>query len=312
MKRHVILGLWAIAVCPLAGQAQEPDEDAAAVVRERLTSYVETFNQGDAAPVVEYWTTDAVSVQEESGERTEGREALLTEFKRFFEDFPNAQLTGAVEHVQMVGDDVAIAEGDVTLITGPGEPTQAIFTAVLKKQGGKWLIASSHERDLPTPPTPYDALKELEWAVGTWQDQIDGATVTSTVRWSPSQAFLLRSYHAQYEDGEEASGTQVFGWDPLAKQIRTWTFHSDGTFGDGTVSNNGDEWIIKMNQIQSDGTLASGTTVITKIDDDTLQVQKLGESLDGEPVPASDPVTVVRIADEQAPATETPQTEGAS
>lgn len=312
MKLHYTLALLTVAILPLTCQAQETS-DATTPVRERLMSYVETFNKGDAEAVVGYWTTDAVSVQEESGERVEGHDALLAAFKQFFADYPDSQLAGSVDHVQLVGDNVAIVEGAITLVTDADEPTQSQFTAVLKKQGDAWLIASSHERDIPTPPSAYDALKDLEWTVGTWQDDVDGAKVTSVVRWAPSEAFLLRSYHAEFEDGEETSGTQVFGWDPMAGQIRTWTFNSDGSFGDGTVSKNGDEWIIKMNTVQTDGTLASGTTIITKVDDDTLQVHKIGESLDGQPMPASDPVTVVRMAEvEDAPSAATPATEGAS
>ena len=57
-----------------------------------------------------------------------------------------------------------------------------------------------------------------------------------------------------------------------------------------------------MNQIQSDGRLASGTNVLTRVDEDTLQIQKIGQSVDGEPVPASDPVNVTRVPDPSAAA----------
>ena len=117
------------------------------------------------------------------------------------------------------------------------------------------------------------------------------------MQWSPSRAFLIRSYSAEFKDGEGYTGTQIFGCDTLAKEIRTWTFNSDGSYGDGTVSKNGVEWLVKLNQMQNDGQLASGTMVITRVDDDTLQIQKIGESIDGEPVPASEPITVVRTAD---------------
>lgn len=313
MKRHFALALFTASTLAAIANAQEPSGDATETIRERLGSYVETFNKHDAEAMVMYWTADAVSVQEGTGERTEGREALQKEFQQFFADYPQALLSGSTDHVRMIGADVAVVEGAITLATGLDEPVQSTFTAVLKKQDDQWLIASSHERDVPTPTTSYEALRELEWAIGSWQDEIEGAKVTSTIRWSPSQAFLIRSYQAEYEDGDGTSGTQIFGWDPLAKQIRTWTFNSDGSFGDGTVSRNGDEWMVKMNQVQSDGTLASGTTVITKIDDNTLQIHKIGESLDGEPVPSSDPITVVRIAEiEEAPAEETAAVEGAS
>jgi uncharacterized protein (TIGR02246 family) len=311
MKR-ILLSAMIFAGLGLTCFAQESVDATSAAVRAQLKAYVETYNKRNANAVAEYWTTDALSVQEESGERTEGREALRAEFKQFFADYPNTQLSGVVEHVRTVGTNVAVAEGEMTLVTDPGEPSQSAFTAVLEKQNNQWLIASSHERDLPSPPTSYDALKEFEWFIGSWQDQTEGALVNTTVRWSPSRAFLIRSYLAEFADGDSFSGTQIFGWDPLAKQIRSWTFNSDGSYGDGVVSKSGDDWLVKMNQMQSDGRVASGTSVITQVDDNTIQIQKIGESVDGEPVPTSDPVTVVRIADtEKESAVIAPATEGA-
>ncbi|MEM8678604.1 MAG: SgcJ/EcaC family oxidoreductase, partial [Planctomycetota bacterium] len=248
------------------------------------------------------WTEDAISIQEETGSRTEGREALLVEFQRFFGDYPQAQLMGQVDEVRFVGPDVAIVEGAATIKTGDEAPIRSLYTAVLHKQGDRWLIANSHERDMPRAPTAYDALQPLEWLVGTWQDETDEASVMTTVRWAPSRNFLIRSFEVSFKDGEGFSGTQLFGWDPLSQQIRTWVFNSDGSFGDGTVSKSDNDWLIKMNQIQSDGRLASGTNVLTRVDEDTLQIQKIGQSVDGEPVPASDPVNVTRVPDASAAA----------
>lgn len=298
MKLMYVIAAFTMASITTLCNAQSQTSDPAVDVRAQLKTYVDTFNRHEAKALVAFWTEDAVSVQEETGDRTVGHTELLAEFEQFFQDYPVARVAGTVEHVRFVGPDVAIAEGKITLVTGTDEPTQSAFTAVLKKQGDQWLIASSYERDLPVPATPYDGLKEIEWIVGTWQDQTEGASVFTTVQWSPKRTFLIRSYEATFADGEGESGTQIFGWDPLAKQIRTWTFHSDGSFGDGTVSRNGSDWMIKMNQVHSDGRLASGTSVITRVDDDTIQVQKIGESLDGEPVPASEPVTVVRVVNE--------------
>lgn len=276
--------------------AQPATEDGVDGVRKELQEYVRVFNQRDPFAIAPFWTNDAVSVQEETGERSEGRDAILADFKQFFSDYPQAQLSGSVEHVRKLGADVAIAEGRLTLVTGDGQPSQSAYTAVLQRENNRWLIASSSERDLPMPATSYDALQELAWMVGGWEDQTGDASVFTTVRWSPNRAFLIRSYSAQFEEDGSFTGTQIFGWDAVSKQIRTWTFNSDGSFGDGAVSKNGQDWMIKMNQFQTDGRLASGVSVVTRLDDNTIQVQKIGESVNGEPVPASEPVTVVRIA----------------
>jgi uncharacterized protein (TIGR02246 family) len=264
-------------------------------LRHWLAGYVADFNAHDAEKVAARWAENGVSVNDETGERTVGRAALQNEFAAFFEQNASAQLAGEVTDVRLIHPTVVTAEGQTTLSLDRAEPVTTAFTAVLVKQGTTWEISSSHERDLPAPATPSDALQDLEWLIGTWEDQTDGAQVTTSVRWSPNQAFLIRSFDAQFDE-ESAQGTQVIGWDPLSQQIRTWVFNSDGSFGQGTVSRHDDDWMIKMWQVLSDGRLASGTKVISRVDDDTITVQTIGETVDGEPLATAEPVTVIRTS----------------
>jgi uncharacterized protein (TIGR02246 family) len=257
---------------------------------------LEAFNEHDAAAVGKFWSPDSVSVAEDSGQRIEGREALQKQFATFFEEVPGARLTGQVTDIKIVRPDVAMVEGQTTLFVAGSEPVVSAFSALMVRDGNEWLISNSHERDLPPPTSPQVALKDLEWLIGTWQDQSEDSQVITTVRWSPNQAFLIRSFTAQLAD-TELQGTQIIGWDPLNRQIRTWIFSSDGSFGQGTISKHDDDWMLKMWQILSDGRLAAATQVITRVDDNTMTVQVIGETVNGEPSPTSTPVTVVRTAD---------------
>ncbi|MEO1065693.1 MAG: SgcJ/EcaC family oxidoreductase, partial [Actinomycetota bacterium] len=150
--------------------------------------------QGFAAAVAAFWSDDATSENEETGERVSGREALQAEFAEFFAASPGARLTAEVDEVRLVRPDVAIAEGSAVLFLPDAEPTESAFTAVLVKDDGRWLIESSHERDLPSPSTPSAALADLEWLIGDWKDDTEGADVAPTVRWSPNRAFLVRKF----------------------------------------------------------------------------------------------------------------------
>jgi hypothetical protein len=55
----------------------------------------------------------------------------------------------------------------------------------------------------------------------------------------------LRTYRA--EDGKDAEfkdailqhGTQWIGWDPAAKQIRSWSFEADGGYGESVWTKQG-------------------------------------------------------------------------
>ncbi|MGE3778241.1 MAG: nuclear transport factor 2 family protein, partial [Pirellulaceae bacterium] len=96
----------------------------------------------------------------------------------------------------------------------------------------------------------------------------------------------------------------MIGWDPVRRQIRTWTFNSDGSFGQGTISKHDDDWLLKMWQIQSDGQLVAATQVMSRVGPDTMNVQVIGETVNGEPVPASTAVTVVRVREAGEAATD--------
>ena len=288
-------------------QSDTPQDTAAVpgeqeVIHQRLKAYLEVFNKQDAAAVAAFWSPDCVSTAEDSGQRIEGREALRQHFAAFFKESPGAQLAGQITDIQFVRPDVAVIEGRTTLVGGDAEPVVSVFAATLVKDGNAWLIRNSRERDLPPPTSPHEALQDLEWLVGTWQDQAEGAQVVTTVRWSPNRAFLVRSFTARFAD-EERQGTQIIGWDPLNRQIRTWIFHSDGSFGQGTVSRHDDAWMLKMSQTLRDGRTAVGTQVITRVDDNTITVQVIGETVNGELVPTADPVTVVRTAESSGDAT---------
>lgn len=267
-----------------------------------LVGYLEAFNSGDARSVGAFWAADASSVSNLTGRRLVGREAIVADYQAFFAESPGARLAGGVDHVRSLGPELSLIEGRVTLFLPDAEPEESGFTAVVRRGESGWEIESAHEHAVASPVSPYEALQPLAWLVGEWRDEVEGVDVATTVRWSPSKAFLIRSFSADFGDGDGVEGTQIFGWDASAKRLRTWVFQSDGSFGEGTVSNNGDAWLIRMSHVGADGELSTGTQVITRVDEDEIRVQAIGRTTGGSPAPASDPVTVVRVPSNAAAA----------
>ncbi len=74
----------------------------------------------------------------------------------------------------------------------------------------------------------YEHLKCLEWMLGTWTAEDVEASATTTVRWTKNRSFLARSFKIVTADEHELEGTQVIGWDPIRKEIRSWMFDSEG------------------------------------------------------------------------------------
>jgi uncharacterized protein (TIGR02246 family) len=303
IKKHLH---WAVVLCFVSaiakGQdAPKPDPRAEAI-KLMVSSYADAFNKKDLEKVAGAWAEDCSYLDRDSGERVEGRAAMRGDLQKGFADHPALRLSATVDRVKSITNNVTSVEGH-TVVTGPdSEPIAAVFSAVLVETGGKWQIHSLEESAVAEPETAYDALKELEWLVGRWVDESETSRVESTVRWSANNAFLLRSFSMQTEDGIAGHGTQVIGWDPRARHIRSWVFNADGSFGEGIWSKSGGDWLIKSSQTLADGRAASGTYVLTQVNGGEIQMQLIGHSIAGAPQPSSDPVAMMRAADEDGKA----------
>ena len=61
------------------------------------------------------------------------------------------------------------------------------------------------------------------------------------------------------------TGTQRIGWDPVTRNIRSWVFDSEGGFGEGVWTREGNKWIVKKTGVTGDGKIASATNIISQV-----------------------------------------------
>lgn len=295
MKAVLIPACILIAFC--IHSALQADE---ASLRQTFSEFVDVFNQQNAEKVASFWTDNATHTDRETGERTEGRKEIHADFAKVFAENSRMKLTARADRIRLITPDVARVEGQTTIVPSDADPVDSAFTAILVRQGDRWLFDSIEETAIPLPATSAYALKELEWLIGSWIDESDGVKVKTTFRWSANKAFLLRSFTVESEDSVTLEGTQVIGWDSHGQQIRSWTFNSDGSFGESTWSKNGSSWLAKSTQTSISGEISAGTYVLEKIDHDSFQMQLIGHEIDSEPQPTGAPVKIVRATDEPA------------
>lgn len=275
-----------------------------AAIKQTIAAYADAFNKQDLETVVGYWSESGVHVDRETGERTEGRAAIKADLADTFNAARTATLAGRVNRVRMIKPDVAHVDGEV-VISIPGEDsTSTLFTAILVNQEGKWRIDLIEETPAPVPSDSYEALAELDWMLGEWVDDGGDVQVNTKVSWAANGAFMLRSFVVTTADDVLRQGTEIIGWDPRSDEIRSWSFQSDGSFGDGTWSKNGDDWIVKASQTLPDGRAASGTYVFTKQGDDEVSVRLIGHTIEGEPQPSGEGTTLKRVAEDSVAAVE--------
>ena len=78
-------------------------------------------------------------------------------------------------------------------------------------------------------------LEALNWMVGTWVDEGEDSTIITDCSWTKNRKFLKRSFKVKIDEEVTLEGDQFVGWDPIAGQIRSWTFDSEGGIGEGRL-----------------------------------------------------------------------------
>jgi hypothetical protein len=105
---------------------------------------------------------------------------------------------------------------------------------------------------------------------------------------------MTRMFAVSVRDRVDMAGMQIVGWDPAAKQIRSWVFDSDGGFGEGVWSKKDNSWYIQLTGTLADGSKSSSVHVITYVDDNTFTWQSINRIASGKLLPNVDEVVVVR------------------
>jgi uncharacterized protein (TIGR02246 family) len=290
-----------VAVCSgslrLAAQESEPAGQSAdeAAIRDNCAKYVEAYNRRDSKTMASMWSPEAVYEDPRTGESVVGRDAIKKQFDAAMAGAEDAKLSVSIDSIEFVSPNVAIEKGTAEVAYSEDEPEKSEYSAVHVKRDGKWLIDRISEWDAPTPPpSNYEHLKELEWMVGTWIDQDAVATVQTDCQWAKNRNFLTRSFAVTIGNEVDAAGMQIVGWDPIAKQIRSWVFDSDGGFGEGRWTRKDNQWIVQSTGTLTNGGKTSAVNIFTRVDDDSFTWQSTNREADGHLLPNVDPVVVVR------------------
>ncbi|MCC9609143.1 nuclear transport factor 2 family protein [Blastopirellula sp. JC732] len=271
-------------------------EDETAILA-AIESYVIAFNKGDAATLASHWTPEGVFTTP-SGETLKGRKALTDSFAAYFSENKEAKIELLETAVSLVSPSVANEVGIARVIVPGGEPTDTTYAAIHVKTSEGWKIDSIAEQEPEElAPTHYDQLKELEWMVGQWVDADENSSIESTTQWTKNRNFITTSFKVTIEGVVEFEGTQIIGWDPYAQTIRSWLFDSDGGFGAGRWTNQGDRWTVQTINVLSDGRRGTATNIYEKIDENTMRFESIGRQVDGELMPSIEPVTVTRVVE---------------
>jgi uncharacterized protein (TIGR02246 family) len=232
----------------------EASGDQDKVIMELVDSYVAAFNKGDAAALAQHWSKDGVYLHRTTGDRLVGREAIQVSFDEMFADGPVGELQVEVESIRIVRPDVAVEDGTVRFVAPTGPVDTTSYTAIYVREESEWKLDSIRETASPSPPTNYNVLREWEWMVGYWTDELDEWKVEANCEWSANRNFLTRSFKVVRDDETQIQGMQVIGYDPFADTFKCWVFHSGGGFGERTIEFKNDRFLLASTGDDSPGT----------------------------------------------------------
>jgi uncharacterized protein (TIGR02246 family) len=293
----------ATSLAPCVTRADQAADETA--IRANCEKYVGLYNRRDAKSLADMWSPDAVYTDDTTGESVTGREAIAKQLVNAFAGAEDAKLAVKIESIDFVSPNVAVEKGlaEMTYAKHPTEKTE--YTAVHVKRDGKWLldrvtdVAADEPKPESPPPSNYKHLKELEWMIGTWIDDSADAKVQTDCEWTKNRNFMTRSFAMVVGDQVNRAGIQVIGWDPVAKQIHSWVFDSDGGFSEGTWTHKGEKWLVEQKGTLPDGGKTSSLNIFKKIDDNTATWQSINREVDGEVLPNIEEIQMVRQAAEE-------------
>jgi uncharacterized protein (TIGR02246 family) len=275
-----------------------------------MQSYLQAFNRHDTAALASHWSDSGESVDLDSGEKTKGRDAVAGVFATLFEQDDNAAIDIDIESIRPIRDDVAVVDGLSLLSFDDTSRASSRFSAIVVREDGKWVLSSVREAATATPPTTAQPLEQLEWLVGSWEDVSEHLFATTRCSWNAGRSFLSRSHLSTTESGSASAGdgipallptdgsareiSEIIGWDPERRQIRSWVFTSDGRFAEGFWSRAGDSWEVRYEGHGADeGTVCTFT--IDRAGPDEIMIRCEPSSLTDILPPATDFVRTAYI-----------------
>jgi uncharacterized protein (TIGR02246 family) len=294
-KTIAIAGITsALASLALAAEPTEkPTSPEVAAITSQVADYVKAYNAGDAKALAQYFADDA-EYTDENGQLTQGRsdiEQLLTDT---FSENKGATLDMQADAVRPLGTDVFQERGETTVTSPDGQKRSAGYTAIYTKKDGKWLISRLIESPV-ADPTPGDHLSQLAWMVGSWKDRGGDYSVETKADWARGNNFLTRNFKVSEGGDVLLEGWQIIGWDPREKRIRSWIFDSDGGYGQGTWTRDGNRWLVKETRVSADGTESSAEQTLTYVDPDHCTYESANRTLNGDPQPNIAKVDIDRV-----------------
>lgn len=202
-------------------------------------------------------------------------------------------------------------------------PTKLLNTIMVLAVGAltgwalTWCFAQEPAAPVPTdaavvaePAAAESPLVTLDWLVGHWVGETANGKIEFSCHFAKNKAFLIRSFRVLHETEVKMTGMQVVAWDPAQEMIRSWTFDSDGGFGEDTWTQAEDRYTMRTKYTLADGGMGSAINVMKYVDNDSFVWKSTSREIDGELQPDTAEIVISRVAASESQPTTANSAEG--
>lgn len=269
-----------------AGTADQSADEKA--IREQANRFVAAFSSAQAQSIAAMCTEDC-TMTDADGIRFVGRDEIRREYERTFQDDGANPASVHIDSLNFPAPGVCIEDGTL-FISKVNSETR--YTVVHVKRNGTWQMLRISES--PYNPEPADTLKELTWMMGNWTLKHQDRTVSLVVHPIAHGNFISMRFSDKPENSFDCDQLQLIGWSFKTKDIVSWHYSDDGSFGFGHWLRNGSNWIVDTHGVRRDGAVTLAKYKIDKIDNDHFRWQAVSRESGGEKLPDLPPVDVIR------------------
>jgi uncharacterized protein (TIGR02246 family) len=268
------------------GKERAADTEA---IKKAGQSFVKAYLAGDAKAMAAHWTENG-EYYSDDGTVLRGRADIEKSYAALFaKKNPHTEADIEVTSIRFPSKDSAIEEGYFRVRTGKELPVSSKYSVLHVREGGKWRMAVVREW-----PTVGVSLLDLEWLIGTWEAKRGDTEVRTTYEWWGDKSFVRVKISIKQKDSTR-EGFQMVCKDLSTGMIRSWTFDSEGSFGEATWTRDGKKWVQDSAGVLEDGSVLAATNFLTPIDNDSFTFQSVQRSVGGEDIDDIPPVRVTRV-----------------
>ena len=245
------------------------------IVSQSADKFAKVFAERDATALAKLFTPEAEYI-DSSGTVFHGRAAIEAEYAVSFAVNPKGVLDFELLSIRPIAAGVVVEDGlSIFSPEEEGAPSRMRYTATHVRQAdGSWLVASVRELEAPQQ-TSHDHLRELEWLVGSWHEDVDGSAISSEWKWSDDGQYLISEFTARATAEIQWKGSHRVGWDAERQQFRSWVFDSSGGTAEGwwRAGENGG-WTVMLTGVDAEGVRVSSLLGYTPDGEDAIFVEQ--------------------------------------